>query len=140
MYIRVISDYKCRGQLGQISGKCTLGYYDTLAFSLCESESATWCMLAATRYRRQKGSSGPSTASSVYESINRTRCIRTSVNYNILLVYRNQPKRYRTAMICVFLQSSSTDTHSISHNSGKLNASAKIHYRAGFALSAGTAN
>ena len=24
---------------------------------------------------------------------------RTSVNYNILLVYRNQPKRYRTAMI-----------------------------------------
>ena len=75
MYIRVISDCKCRGQLGQISGKCTLGYYDTLAFSPRKSESATWCMLAA--------------------------------------------------------------------NSGKLNASAKIrasHYRAGFALSAGTAN
>ena len=103
MYIRVISDCKCRGQLGQISGKCTLGYYDTLAFSLRKSESATWYMLAAMRFRRQEGSSRPSTASSVYESINQTRCIRTSVNYNILLVYRNQPKHYRTAMI-VFLQ------------------------------------
>ena len=38
-------------------------------------------------------------ASSVYESINRTH-IQTSFKYNILLVYRNQPKRYRTAMIC----------------------------------------
>ena len=104
MYIRVISDYKYRGQLGQISGKCTLGYYDTLAFSLRKSKSTTWCMLAATRFRRQEGSSRPSMASSVYESINRTCCIRTSVNYNILLVYRNQPKCYRTAIICVFLQ------------------------------------
>ena len=117
MYIRVISDYKCRGQLGQISGKCT---YDTLAFSLRKSESATWCMLAATRSRRQEGSSHPSMASSVYESINRTCCIRTSVNHNILLVYRNQPERYRTAMICA-----------------KISAS---HYRAGFVLSAGTTN
>ena len=94
------SDYKCRGQLGQISGKCTLGYYDTLAFSLRKSKSATWCMLVATCFRRQEGSSRPSMASSVCESINRTRCIRTSVKYNILLVYRNLPKRYRTAMIC----------------------------------------
>ena len=103
----VHSSYKCRGQLGQISGKCNLGYYDTLAFSLRKSEIATWCMLVATRFRRQEGSSRPSMVSSVYESINRTRCIRTSVNYNILLVYRNQPKCYRTAMICVFLQTSS---------------------------------
>ena len=82
-------------------------------------------------------------ASSVYESINRTRCIRTSVHYNILLVYRNQPKHYRTAMICVVLQIVVTDPHSTSHNSGKLNATTKIrasHYRAGFALSEGTAN
>ena len=35
-------------------------------------------------------------APSVYESINRTQCIQTSVNYNFLLVYRNQPKLYRT--------------------------------------------
>ena len=55
-------------------------------------------MLAAMHFRRQEESSHPSMASSVYESINRTRCIRTSVNYNILLVYRNQPKRYRTAI------------------------------------------
>ena len=101
--IGVISDYKCRGQLGQITGKCTLGYYDTLAFFLHKSESDTWCTLVAMRFRRQEGSSRPSMASSVYESINRTR-IRTSVNYNILLVYRNQSKRYRTAIICVFLQ------------------------------------
>ena len=105
MYIQVISDYKCRGQLGQIYGKCTLGYYDTLAFSLRKSESATWCMLAATHFLSQEGSSCPSMAS-IYESINRTR-IRTSVNYNILLVYRNLPKHYRTAMICVFLPNSS---------------------------------
>ena len=52
----VMSDHKCRGQLGQISGKYTLGYYDTLAFSLRKSESATWCMLATTRFRRQEGS------------------------------------------------------------------------------------
>ena len=68
MYIQVISDYKCRGQLGQISGKCTLGYYDTLAFSLRKSESAMWCMLTAARLRRQEGSSRLSMASSVYES------------------------------------------------------------------------
>ena len=38
---------------------------------------------------------------------------------------------------------SSTDLHADSHNSGKLNASAKFrasHYRARFALPAGTAN
>ena len=60
--------------------------------------------LAATRLQRREVSSRPSMAPSVYESINRTRCIRTSVNYNFLLVYRNQPKLYRTAMIHVFLQ------------------------------------
>ena len=135
MYIRVISNVKCRGQLGQISGKCTFGYYDTSAFSLRKSENATWCMLAATRFRTQEGSSRLSMVSSVCESINRTR-IQTSVKYNILLVYRNQPKCYRTAMICVFLQTVvSTDPLSISYNSGKLNTSAKFHYRAGFALS-----
>ena len=107
MYLRVINDSKCRGQLCQISGKCTLRYHDTLAFSPRKSESATWCMLAATHFRRQEGSSRPSMASFVYESINRTRCNRTSVNYNILLVYRNQPKRYRTAIILCFSPDSS---------------------------------
>ena len=47
-------------------------------------------------------------------------------------------------MIHVFLkQQSSTDLHADVHNSGKLNASAKFrasHYRARFALPAGTAN
>ena len=40
-------------------------------------------------------------------------------------------------------QQSSTDLHADVHNSGKLNASAKFrasHYRARFALPAGTAN
>ena len=126
----------------KIPGKCTLGFYDTLAFSLHKSESATWCIYAG-RHAISKTSSRPSMASSVYKSIDRTRCIQTSINYNILLVYRNQPKHYRTAMICFLQTVVSTDPHSISHNLGKLNASAKIrasHYRAGFALSAGTAN
>ena len=77
-------------------------------------------------------------ASSVYKSINRTRCIRTSVNYNILLVYRNQPKHCRTIMTFSSLQL--TRTPSLK---SKLNASTKIrisHYRAGLVLSAGTAN
>ena len=39
-------------------------------------------------------------ASSIYESINRTH-IQTSVNYNILLVYRNQPKRGRINLTVV---------------------------------------
>ena len=100
-------------------------------------------MLDATRHQRREVSSRPSMAPSVYESINRTR-IQTSVNYNFLLVYRNQPKLYRTAMIHVFLkQQSSTDLHADVHNSGKLNASAKFrasHNRARFTLPAGTAN
>ena len=70
MYIRVKSEY--RGQLGQISGKCTEGY---LAFSPSKSESAMCCMLAATCFRRREESSRPSMALSVYESINWTRCI-----------------------------------------------------------------
>ena len=52
---------------------------------------------------RQEGSSRPSMASSVIRTINRTRCIWTSVNYNILLVYRNQPKLNATGLV-VFLQ------------------------------------
>ena len=44
-------------------------------------------------------SSRPSMTLSVYEAIN-----RTSVNYNILLVYRNQSKCCRTAIPCIFLQ------------------------------------
>ena len=45
---------KCRGQLGQTSGKCTLEHYDTLAFSLRKSESATWYMVYAGRHALSK--------------------------------------------------------------------------------------
>ena len=89
------------------------------------------CMLPATCFRTREGSNCPSMMS-VHKLIHSTHCIRTSVN-NILLVYRYQPKRYRTALI--FSRQSSTDSHAISLNSGKLNVSAKnsaSHYRVGF--------
>ena len=60
------------------------------------------------------------------------------------IVYRNQPKHYRTVIIRVFSkQQSSTDLHAVAHNSGKLNAIAKFrasHYGVRFALPTGTVN
>ena len=59
-------------------------------------------------------------APSVYELIYiPDTIIQTSINYNFLLVYRNQPKLYRTAMMGVFSKQqsiSSTDLHANAHN------------------------
>ena len=56
-------------------------------------------------------------------------------------VYRDQRSLNTTGLQCVrFSQKqSSTDLHAVACNLGKLNAGAKIHYTARFALSADTA-
>ena len=92
------------------------------------------CMLAAKGLQRREDNSHPSMAPSVYKS--------NTIEVQYPIIYRNQSKLYRTTMIHVFpKRQSSTDLHAIIRNSGKPNASAKIHasqYRAPFALSVST--
>ena len=65
----------------------------------------------------------------------------SNVNYDILFVYKNQPKL--SSIMCSPNSSPLLDLHAVAQNSGKLNASTKFrvsHYRARFTLPAVTAN
>ena len=61
---------------------------------------------------------------------------------NPCTMYRDQCSISTTGLQCVYFsqQQSSTDLHAVTCNLGKLNAGAKIHYRAHFTLSTGTAD